>query len=121
MVFLCTYKHQDISRQKSVGIIKNTIRTSIGTAQSNKNDKSPSGQIWPNGEFGLGYYCDYEETTFEDEYNYALAQPSGSDARLTPEQAHALTLSDVPNSHKQGLNGLTTYGARMWRSGCDLL
>jgi hypothetical protein len=101
--------------------MKNTIRTSIGTAQSKKNDKSPSGQIWPNGEFGLGYYCDYEETTFEDEYNYALAQPSGSDARLTPEQAHALTLSDVPNSHKKGLNGLTTYGARMLRSGCYLL
>lgn len=99
----------------------NAIRASIGTAPSKKNDKSPSGQIWPNGEFGLGYYCEYEETTFEDEYNYCIEGPYGVEKKLTPEQVHSLTLSDVPNSHKRGLKGLTTHGARMVRSGCYLL
>jgi hypothetical protein len=101
--------------------MKNKVRASIGTTPNKKNDKSPSGQIWPNGEFGLGYYCDYEETTFQDEYNYVLARPSDSGVKLTPEEASALTLSDVSNSRKHGLKGLTTHGARMVRSGCYLL
>jgi hypothetical protein len=101
--------------------MRNAIRASIGTAPNKKNDKSPSGQVWPNGEFGVGYYCDYEETTYQDEYNYVLANPSESEVELTPEVVSSLTLSDVPNSDKRGLKGLTTYGARMVRSGCYLL
>jgi hypothetical protein len=101
--------------------MRNNIRASIGTTQTKKGDKTPSGQLWANGEFGLGYFAEYEETTRAEETNWQLAAGQEVDRQLTPEEVDSITLSDALNSHKHGLKGITGYGKRMVRNGCFLL
>lgn len=109
--------------------MRNVIRTRIGTTKSHASVKSPSGQVWPNGEFGLGYYNEIEEVTWEEENGWYTTPDLSGDPDYAPKQPDPLTLSDVSNSHKPpgpgpgkyGLNGLTGYGAKMVRNGCYLL
>jgi hypothetical protein len=107
----------------------NKIRSEIGTAKSHASAKSPSGQIWPNGEFGLGYYQEWEECTRAEEHGYYMVSDPSVAGDYEREPVDLLTLSDVINSHKpetptkrkNGLNGLTSYGAKMVRNGCFLM
>jgi hypothetical protein len=121
MVLLFGDRPQDTQHRKPGENVKNNIRAAIGTTQTKKGAKSPSGQLWANGEFGLGYFTEYEETTRAEETNWYLADGQEVDRQLTPEEVDSITLSDVPNSHKHGLKGITGHGKRMVRNGCFLL
>lgn len=101
--------------------MRNEIRKKLGTSPAPKEYRRPSGTIWPNGEFGLGFYTEYELVEAENEWAWTGDKPAtGAEPQdLLPEDP--LTLSDAPNSHKKGLKGLTTYGGRMVRSGCYLM
>lgn len=128
--------------------MRNKIRAAVGSYASSVQRMEPSGRIWPNGEFSLGYKFVGVETDSDEEYAYTTPEKSltgeeldarleamhelldevqrvyscGGDARLL-----RLTLSNVWNSHKpisarkNGLKGLTGTGARMLRSACYLL
>jgi hypothetical protein len=108
----------------------------------------PTGKVWPNGEFTLGYSRDGQLSPELEEWTWTGGSkglsPSELDARL--ECLHGwldavaevysvsgrlaaalLTLSSASNSHeakeplKYGLNGLTNHGAKTLRSACFLL
>lgn len=108
----------------------------------------PSGRIWPNGEFSLGYTRVGEELDQAKEWSWTGGErgltPDELDERLeymhswleyqgavaacpAPMALHIFTLSSVPDSHNPtlctapGLKGMTGYGMKMVRSGCYLL
>lgn len=128
--------------------MKNTIRSRVGSYSMSGQRMIPSGRIWPNGEFTLGYVKDGEESEEVSEWSWTGGDdglsPNDLDERL--ECLHgwldgvaglysvsgklaqlALTLSGAPNSHREaeptkyGLNGLTGTGAKMLRSACYLV
>jgi hypothetical protein len=128
--------------------LNNLLRDALGTYRGSQPRIRPSGRIFPNGEFSLGYTREGDADDGESEWKWAnegryltgdqiderLAYMhdlldevqktywAGGDVRLL-----RLTLSSVSNSHiplpvaKNGLKGLTGYGAKMLRSGCFLL
>lgn len=80
---------------------------------------SPSGQLWPNGEFSLGYKKSPGDERLDTRH------PADNPEGIAPKGAGGrppLDLVNVPNSHKprppRGINGITTYGRRMLRSAC---
>jgi hypothetical protein len=126
----------------------NAIREKLGTYKQSSRAIVPSGRIWPNGEFSLGYSRVGDEVEQDNEWSWTGGEsglsPSELDERL--ECLHGwleavtgvysesgrlatvlLTLSSAPYSDKltpapqRGLKGLTGYGTKMLRSGCFLL
>jgi len=108
----------------------------------------PTGKLWPNGEFSIGYTREGVEGDPRSEWEWTRPEkwlsPDELDARLEAMHellesvrefyllnaelaASGLTLSNVWNSHKpaprtkNGLKGLTGEGSRMLRSACYLL
>lgn len=70
----------------------------------------PSGRIWPNGEFGIGWAADPRT---EDVFDGGAAWREG--------HLHPLGLTNTSNSHKpvrspRGQGGITSYGRRMVRN-----
>lgn len=128
--------------------MRNELRQELGTYVQGRPQIIPSGKLWPNGEFSLGYTRVGQQGSPDDEW--AWVQPerylTGEelDARLECMNelleemqefyrlsgelaASGLTLSNVWNSHsppsatKKGLKGLTGHGTKMLRSACWLL
>ena len=129
-------------------MIKNKTRQAVGGYSSSKRTMSPSGRLWPNGEFTLGYsFLGEESDKVED---WAWTDGAGGlgadelDERLEClhgwldcvqrvnelDSAIALQILTLSNASypeickiplKRGLKGLTGYGAKMVRSGCFLL
>jgi hypothetical protein len=126
----------------------NRMRADLGTYAQGQPSYAPTGRIWPNGEFSLGYSIVGQESEADSEWAWTRPErylrPDELDQRL--EAMHellteaeswwtqsaalvrsGLSLSIVWNSHKpttarkNGLKGLTGYGAKMLRSGCFLL
>ena len=129
-------------------MIRNEIRQAVGGYSASKRSMSPSGKIWPNGEFSLGYSFDGQESDEVADWAWTGGQKGLSvdelDERLeclhgwldcvqkvgavsSAVALQILTLSNASNSHKpptrakMGLKGLTGYGTKMIRSGCFLL
>ena len=129
-------------------MIKNDVRQAVGGYSSSKRTMSPSGRLWPNGEFTLGYSFDGEESDEVEDWAWTGgAGGLGSDEldeRLVclhgwldcvqrvneVDSAIALQILTLSNASypetckipiKRGLKGLTGYGAKMIRSGCFLL
>lgn len=126
----------------------NSMRAALGTEVASRQAKVPSGRLWPNGEFSLGYTVQGQESDPGQEWKW-----TGGESGLTPNELderleclhswleavdstcqvsgqlalRLLTLSNVWNSHKpttptkNGLQGLTGYGTKMLRSACYLL
>lgn len=129
-------------------MLVNSLRDKLGTVKANGRAIVPSGRLWPNGEFSLGYARVGDEVEQENEWTWAnegryLARED-IEARLTALEdmteamtgAYAawaasgplrLSLSSVCDSHKptsrakQGLKGMTGTGMKMVRSGAYLL
>jgi hypothetical protein len=129
-------------------MIKNEIRQAVEGYSSSKRTKSPSGRIWPNGEFTLGYSFDGEESGEVEDWAWTggagglgvdelderleclhgwldcVQRVNAVDSAIA---LHILTLSNASISHKpltrtqKGLKGLSGYGTKMIRSGCFLL
>ena len=124
------------------------LRKKLGAYEDSKARQVPSGRLWPNGEFTVGFTALGEETNIKAELDYTTPErwmsPDELDERLTAMHElldevqrfysmHAdlagsgLTLSNVWNSDtptprtKNGLKGLTGYGTKMLRSACYLL
>jgi len=129
-------------------MIRNKTRQAVGGYSSSKRTMSPSGRIWPNGEFTLGYTFDGEESGEVEDWAWTGGQKGLSgdelDERLeclhgwldcvqrVNEVDSAIALQILTLSHasypetckiplKRGLKGLTGYGAKMLKSGCFLL
>lgn len=128
--------------------MRNSIRSGLGTYVQGRPQIIPSGRLWPNGEFSLGYCRVGQEGSEEDEWAWVRperhlageeldARLQGMNELLEEMQefyrlsgelaASGLTLSNVWNSHKpipptkKGLKGLTGHGTKMLRSACWLL
>ena len=129
-------------------MIKNEIRQAVGGYSSSKRTMSPSGRLWPNGEFTLGYSFDGEESVEVEDWAWTGGAGGLSSDELDErlECLHGwldcvnrvnevdsalalqiLTLSNGSIPHKtldraqKGLKGLSGYGTKMIRSGCYLL
>lgn len=75
----------------------------------------PSGRIWPNGEFGVGWATDPRT---EDVFDGGAVWQSG--------HLYPLDLTNTSNSHKKprrprGQRGITSYGRRMVRSAAFIM
>lgn len=101
--------------------MRNGIRERLGTSRQSTPDRKPSGSIWPNGEFGIGFYTDQVLVEAENEWMWAQDGELGERSPDMEKVAASITSSDAPNSEKYGLKGITTYGARMVRSSAFLL
>ena len=129
-------------------MINNEIRQAVGGYSSSRRTMSPSGRLWPNGEFTLGYSFDGEESGEVEDWVWTggagglgvdelderleclhgwldcVQRVNAVDSAIA---LRILTLSNAPNSRKatqkvkNGLKGLTGYGTKMIRSGCFLL
>lgn len=129
-------------------MLANALRERLGSYKQSSQTIVPSGRLWPNGEFSVGYARVGEETDRSGEWRW-----TGEGRFMTAEEVDAklqaclelvdamegfysmhadlaasgLTLSNVWNSHrppsarKNGLKGLTGNGAKMLRSACYLL
>ena len=129
-------------------MLANALREGLGTYARSDSKRVPSGRLWPNGEFSLGYTKVGEEIDPSNEWMWCNAAPTVPehelDARLEAMHelleavqdfyrlhaelaASGLSLSNVFNSHKhlpptkKGLKGLTGKGTKMLRSACYLL
>lgn len=78
---------------------------------------SPSGRLWPNGEFSQGY----KRTQGDERLDMRSLADSWGDERGGGGDTPPLDLVNLPNSHKprgqRGELGITTYGRRMLRNG----
>lgn len=101
--------------------MRNKLRKILGTKQTSSIDKVPSGTLWPNGEFGLGYANDLEHHETRNEWDWTDYCPVDESATPPPGIESALILSDPSNSRRRGLKGLSGYGARTLRSGAFLM
>jgi len=128
--------------------LRNGMRADMGTYAQSAQKIVPSGKLWPNGEFSVGYMRVGQENDESSEWEWCKAEAWLSkdelDARLAAMlelldeverfysmsadlAASGLTLSNIWNSHKtapprkNGLKGLTGFGAKMLRSGLYLL
>lgn len=86
---------------------------------SSGDSYSPSGQLWPNGEFSFGY-----KRILGDE-RLDMRHPADNPEGIAPKGdggVPPLDLVNASNSHTdrtpRGINGITTYGRRMLRSAC---
>lgn len=82
---------------------------------------SPSGQLWPNGEFSLGYLRRPGDERLD--LRHPADNPQGIAPKEGGEGAPPLLILSYPiNSHKtrspRGSMGITSYGKRMLRSAC---
>jgi len=129
-------------------MIRNEIRQAVGGYSASKRTMSPTGRLWPNGEFSLGYSFNGEESGEVEDWVWTGGQKGLSSEQLDErlECLHGwldcvqrvnevdsaialqvLTLSHARNPEmaltktKNGLKGLTGYGTKMLRSGCYLL
>lgn len=90
-------------------------------------------QVWPNGEFTCGYVAPTKFTPeplpeekvrvfsmewLEPEQKYLVLDWVKAQIAKQEDQ---LGLSHPPNSHKRGLNGITSYGARLVRNAAYLM
>lgn len=92
--------------------------------------KRPCGTIWPNGEFGLGYAPNREESDpFRPNQagGVSLARQREECERIA-EGSGALDLTSLPNSHKAsnrpetyGRKGLSGYGGKFVRNAGHVL
>lgn len=82
---------------------------------------SPSGRLWPNGEFSQGY----KRTQGDERLDMRSLADSWGDERGGGGDTPPLDLVNVTNSHKptrqRGELGITTYGRRMLRNGVYIL
>jgi len=101
--------------------MRNGIRKRLGTKRQSTPTRKPSGSLWPNGEFGLGYYSDQVINENENEWMWAQDGELSERSPDLEEAVRSITSSDAPNSEKRGLKGITTYGARNLRSAAYLL
>ena len=78
---------------------------------------TPSGRLWPNGEFSQGY----RRTPGDEPLDTRSLADSWGDEQGGQGATAPLNLVNVPNSHKnlaqRGELGITTYGRRMLRNG----
>lgn len=128
--------------------MRNSIRARVGSYSLSSARRIPSGRLWPNGEFTLGYTRDGDESDRPSEWAWTgegryltsneleqrleamheLLDEVEAFYRMSGELAcSGLNLSNVWNSHKsveakkKGLKGLTGWGSKMLRSACYLL
>lgn len=82
---------------------------------------SPSGRLWPNGEFSQGY----KRTQGDERLDMRSLADSWGDERGGGGDTPPLDLVNATNSHKpskqRGELGITTYGRRMLRNGVYIL
>lgn len=129
-------------------MLTEAIAARVGSYSASQPRIVPTGKLWPNGEFSLGYVRDGvasesgEESSYHtggrfltakelDERLEAMNELLDEVERFYSMSAQAgivgLTLSNVWNSHKQspptkyGLKGITGHGSKMLRSACWLL
>lgn len=113
--------HRDTLRQNQEICMRNEIRKRVGTVPAKQGHRVACGSLWPNGEFGLGFAPDVEETSLQEEWGWVAPASDSGYRGFRPECEGYLTSSDAPNSHKGKCRKLTTYGARMVRSSCWLM
>lgn len=102
-----------------------------GHQRGTRATKRPSGTIWPNGEFGLGYAPLVEAHSAIEENPAGFGSPEAlrsAVGRLVSRGAPPLDLTSLPNSHKPvnrpetyGRRGLSGYGGKMIRNAGYLL
>ena len=82
---------------------------------------TPSGRLWPNGEFSQGY----KRTQGDERLDMRPLADSWGDEGGGGGDIPPLDLDSVTNSHKttrqRGELGITTYGRRMLRNGIHIL
>lgn len=82
---------------------------------------SPSGRLWPNGEFSQGY----KRTQGDERLDTRSLADSWDDSPGGGGDTPPLDLDSLVNSHKpkaqRGELGITTYGRRMLRNGVYIL
>jgi hypothetical protein len=99
------------------------LRERLGGESSVTRVKRPSGKLWPNGEYSVGWAYETDGTPVGPESEFGFMRNLGV-------EAEPLTLSLPPNPHKTpkpspkkkyGLNGITGYGRKMVRNGAFIL
>lgn len=110
--------------------VVNPLRERLGTILGNRASRSPRLRLWPSGDVSLWFADDHEIA----EKSWGLPERGSPEvperrAEIPPDSnlVDGLEVSqgicdDFGNAPKQrGLSGLTSYGARMVRSGVALL
>lgn len=99
-------------------IRKNPLATIALKGTPSRNPSlTPSGRLWPNGEFSQGY----RRSPGDERLDMRSLADSWGDERGGGGDTPPLDLVNLPNSHKRrsqrGELGITTYGRRMLRNG----
>lgn len=107
-----------------------TVRKPCGGETSAERERKPRLRLWPNGQFSLSYAfrTEADEATPESEWGFLGGSTRGPErSGLPPNLVSTAKSSQEPKtgsgrvSKKYGLGGITRYGAKMVRSGANLL
>ena len=106
-------------------------RAGTGQIPNRRNDRYPSGKIWPNGEFTLGWVRKEPSDTRDPDMRSEEGAGTGPfDLRNAPNSHTAPQclvsagqegVKERSRSDKYGLNGITSYGKKMVKSAGALI